>query len=108
MKRVVIESPHADDTERNVRYVRACLKDCLTRDEAPIVGYSLYTQALNEDTHEIRTLGMEAGFLWNKMAEMCVVYTDLGLSKEMKSGIETASHLNIPIQFRSLGPGWDK
>jgi hypothetical protein len=41
---VVIESPYAGDVERNLRYVRACMRDCLLRGEAPYASHALYTQ----------------------------------------------------------------
>jgi hypothetical protein len=54
MRLVVIESPYGrnvdgtvatpETIERNVRYLRACMADCLRRDEAPIASHALYTQ----------------------------------------------------------------
>lgn len=42
MKLVVIESPYAGDVERNLRYVRAAMRDCLLRGEAPFASHALY------------------------------------------------------------------
>ena len=39
MKLVIVESPFAGDTERNIRYARACLADCLRRGEAPFASH---------------------------------------------------------------------
>ena len=44
MQRVIIESPYAGDVERNVRYARAAMADCLKRGEAPFASHLLYTQ----------------------------------------------------------------
>lgn len=44
MRRVVLESPFAGDVERNVRYAKACIRDCLSRGEAPIASHLLFTQ----------------------------------------------------------------
>ena len=42
---VIVESPYAGDVERNERYARACIRDCLLRGEAPFASHLLYTQA---------------------------------------------------------------
>lgn len=70
MRRVVVESPYGSDDpkiiERNIRYARACLHDCLLRGEALYASHLLYTQdgVLRDEVPEERTLGMEAGFAW--------------------------------------------
>ncbi len=42
MRRVVIESPYAGDVERNLRYLRLAMADCLERGEAPYASHALY------------------------------------------------------------------
>lgn len=42
MKLVVVESPYAGDVERNLRYLRAAMADCLARGEAPFASHGLY------------------------------------------------------------------
>lgn len=76
MKRVIIESPYAGDIDRNLRYLRACMADCLRRGEAPFASHGLYTQpgVLDDDKPDERKLGIEAGFAWRDVAEMTVVY----------------------------------
>lgn len=44
MKRVILESPYAGDVERNLTYARECVRDSLSRGEAPIASHLLYTQ----------------------------------------------------------------
>ena len=44
MRLVIIESPYAGDIEKNVEYARACVRDSLSRGEAPIASHLLYTQ----------------------------------------------------------------
>ena len=39
MIRVIIESPYAGDVEKNLRYLRAAMHDCLMRGEAPFVQF---------------------------------------------------------------------
>lgn len=104
LKRVILESPYKGDLGRNLRYARACLRDCLKRGEAPIASRLLYTQegVLDDDDPEERKLGIEAGLAWGPVAEMTVVYTDLGITDGMKQGIKRAEKEERPISFRSL------
>lgn len=41
---VAVESPYAGDVETNLRYLRACLKDCLSRRETPLAAHGFFTQ----------------------------------------------------------------
>lgn len=104
MKRVEIESPFSGDVERNLTYLRACMRDCLLRGEAPIASHALYTQpgVLDDEIPEERKLGMEAGKFWTPCAEAVVVYTDYGISSGMEWGIARAEEMGIPIEFRTL------
>lgn len=109
MPRVIVESPYAGDIERNVRYVRACMRDCLMRGEAPYASHALYTQegVLRDEVPEERDHGISAGFAWREASEKTVVYTDLGYSKGMEYGIAHANEINHPIEFRTLGGEWE-
>jgi hypothetical protein len=109
MIRVILESPaHGDtlaDRERNQRYARACMLDCLRRGEAPFVSHLLYAQVLDDEKPEERELGIDAGLEWGPAAYKCVVYVDLGVSPGMKAGIANAKRNCIPVKKRSL-EGW--
>lgn len=104
MVKVILESPYAGEIERNERYARACMKDCLERGEAPFASHLLYTQAgVLDDTDPVeREWGIEAGLIWGKCADMTVVYTDLGISKGMQYGIKNAENANRRIEYRSI------
>lgn len=71
--RVIVESPYAGDIDRNVRYVRACMRDCLLllRGESPFASHALYTQegVLRDDVPEERMHGISAGFAWREAAD---------------------------------------
>lgn len=101
---VVVESPFAGQVERNLRYLRACLRDCLLRGEAPFASHALYTQpgVLVDDDPADRQLGIAAGLDWAAVADFTVVYGDLGISKGMRLGIEHATKLGRPVRYRSL------
>ena len=104
MRRVVLESPFAGDFDANIEYARRCITDCLKRGEAALASHLLYTQEgiLDDTIPEERKLGIEAGFAWNTSAEAIVVYTDRGISKGMKKGIELGEAHGIPIEYRKL------
>lgn len=112
LTRVVLESPFAprpnvpagDTIEKTVAYARACVRDCLRRGEAPIASHLLYTQpGILDDTKPAeRKLGMAAGFAWGIWAERVVVYTDLGVSSGMETGILIANEAGITVEYRKL------
>src|SRR5277367_5011195 len=108
MRRVILESPFAGNLERNIRYARACLRDCLLRGEAPFASHLLYTQegVLDDTILAERDHGIKAGFAWRDTAEVMVVYIDLGYSGGMKAGIADARAKNRPIEYRALA-GWN-
>jgi hypothetical protein len=108
MRRVIIESPYAGDVERNLRYLRACMADCLRRGEAPFASHGLYTQdgVLDDTVPAERALGITAGFAWRRMADATVVYMDLGVSSGMRFGVTDADRIGCPIEYRELGGEW--
>lgn len=108
MELVIIESPYAgrDDTETqvNVEYARACVRDCLTRNESPYASHLLLTQpgVLDDKIPEERTRGIEAGFAFRLVVKNTKVYVDRGLSTGMMLGIKLARSFGHDVQFRSL------
>lgn len=109
MKRVILESPFAGDTKKNIAYARCAAKDCLNRGEAPMISHLLYTQpgVLDDTIPEQRTLGIEAGLAWGPVAELTVVYADLGMSRGMEGGVERAKKEGRPVEIRYLGKEWE-
>lgn len=109
MRLVLIESPFAGGTERNLRYLRAAMRDCFLRGEAPFAGHGLYTQpgVLDDNDAREREQGMEAAFLWAHAARAAtVVYDDLGISRGMTQGIARALREGRSVEYRSLGGEW--
>lgn len=104
---VIIESPYAGGIERNVAYLRACLRDSLLRGEAPYASHGLYTQegVLDDLVPEEREHGIEAGFAFRKVASLTAVYDDLGISHGMQLGIDHAIEEGCPFEYRKLD-GW--
>lgn len=115
MKRVIVESPFAGDVERNLRYVRACMRDCLLRGEAPFASHALYTQlgVLDDTIPEQRKLGMDAGFAYRHVADVTAFYVDLGWSRGMRAGQAHAEEFKKfrpehEIVTRMLGGEWEQ
>lgn len=104
MRRVIVESPYAGDIERNLRYLRAAMRDCLIRGEAPFASHALYTQpgVLDDEKLNERQQGISAGLEWGRFAEATVVYVDLGISRGMEYGISDALMCGRPVERRSL------
>ena len=102
---VVIESPYAGDREINDLYLAACIKDSLSRGEAPYASHGFYTQGLDDGDPEERTQGMECGFAWGAAAAVRAVYVDLGVSDGMFTGVRQVTEGTCAGQtlvYRSL------
>lgn len=108
MKLVILESPFAagngHTVEENIEYARACVRDSLSRGEAPIASHLLYTQPgiLNDDIPQERSWGIRAGLAWKEVAECSVVYTDHGISQGMRYGMEAAIAAGLTVELRRL------
>lgn len=105
MTPVVLESPYKGNVEINVLYARRAMHHCLTLNEAPLASHLLYTQpgVLDDDVPEQRKLGIEAGLVWGRFAEKTVVYTDLGITEGMETGIKRALAEGRPVEYREIG-----
>jgi hypothetical protein len=104
---VIVESPYAGDIERNLIYLRAVMRDCLLRGEAPFASHALYTQVgvLDDSVRDERALGITAGLAWGARADATVVYTDFGITVGMALGVAQAEAMGRPVEQRTL-PGW--
>ena len=104
MRLVILESPYAGDVEANVQYARACVRDSLSRGEAPIASHLLYTQPgiLNDDVPHERQWGIDAGLAWKAVAHGSVVYIDRGITKGMEYGIAAAKAAGLTVEYRRL------
>jgi len=104
MIKVILESPYAGNIRRNIKYARACVKDSLSRGEAPIASHLLYTQKsiLNDKVKEERELGIRAGLAWRSVADKHVFYTDYGISRGMEYALRYAHDNKIPIEVRCI------
>jgi hypothetical protein len=104
MKRVILESPYAGLVQRNIEYARKCVRDSLSRGEAPIASHLLYTQEgiLDDDIPEERQWGIDAGLTWKDVADKHVFYVDYGMSKGMEYALQYAVNNKIPVETRRI------
>lgn len=102
MRLVILESPFSGNVERNVLYARSAMLDCLHKGDAPMASHLLYTQVLDDNRPDSRSLGIDAGHAWLSAVQACVVYGDLGLSKGMALGIQRAVAAQVPLEYRKL------
>lgn len=105
----VVESPFAGDIERNLRYLRACMRWCLLNGFAPFASHGLYTQrgVLRDEVPEERAMGIEAGFAVGRLLPVRLVFCDLGLTPGMRMALDSP----VPDQdVREiwLGPDWEQ
>lgn len=104
MRRVIIESPLSGDFERNIRYARLCMLDCLQRGEAPFASHLLYTQVWDDLKPGDREAGIRAGLAWQLGANLIVAYVDLGISEGMQRAIDLAPTIPQHVERRNLPP----
>jgi hypothetical protein len=104
MRRVIVESPYAGATERNVCYARAAIADCLKRGEAPFASHLLYTQpdVLDDLDPAQRKMGIEAGYEWWDSADAVIFYVDLGWSPGMRKATERLVNSEKNVELRNL------
>jgi len=109
MKRVVIESPYAADSEEgidlNEAYGELCMHDCLVNhNESPYASHLLYTRrfVLRDEIPKDRKLGIAAGFCWRDVADKTVFYKDLGMTKGMNQGVKDCEEKDNPYEIRNL------
>lgn len=109
MRRVQIISPLRGNTpverRRNVAYAQAALLDCLDRNEAPFAPHLIYPSVLDDSDPERRRMGISAGLAWLAVADVVVVYHDLGYSEGMNAELRAAMNANVRAEFRSID-GW--
>lgn len=90
---------------RNVNYLKAAIRDCILKGEAPFASHMMYPGALNDDDPAERKLGINAGFAWWNAAELIVFYVDLGWSTGMRAALDRVKSLGKPYEERFIGIG---
>lgn len=105
---VVLESPLKGNYFRNMRYLKAAMRDSIfTHGEAPFASHAIYPFCMDDRSIEERSIGMEMGFVWGALAKTCVVYEDLGITEGMQKGISLWVSRGLEVEYRRIGLGWD-
>jgi hypothetical protein len=104
MKRVIVESPYAGDTQRNIEYAKECCLDCIKRGEVPFASHLFFPQFLDDNNPDHRTIGLHMGYDFWEKAEEIVFYVDFGLSPGMEKALAKAFIENKPVKKRSIRP----
>lgn len=102
---VFLASPYSGRVIYNIDYARRCLKDSISRGEAPLAPHLLYTQpgVLDDSSPTERETGIQCGQEWLARADYCAFYIDLGISKGMETELSLASRLGKRIDVRLVG-----
>lgn len=103
MTKVFVESPYKGDTYANRIYLRRAMMDCIGRGETPFASHLIYTQILDDDIPEERTLGISLGEPWRESSNFTVFYVDYGMSGGMIKALETCKIKGIDVKFRTIG-----
>jgi len=101
-KRIIIESPYAGEVERNIEYARKCMIDSLKRNESPFLSHLLYTQVLDDEIPEERSIGISAGYEWWSATDKIVFYLDYGITPGMLKALNRAIEQKKEIEYRVI------
>ncbi len=114
MKLVIIESPYKGNVPRNTRYLRACIRDCISRGESPYASHRMLTDALDDNDPAERQLGIDAGLAWRRSFYhneeglvrhvVPVFYLDLGWSGGMSAALALYEKEGVHFERRTLSP----
>lgn len=108
---VIIESPYGSDDPievlKNETYLRAVLRFCLLRGQAPFASHGLYTLpgVLDDRNGDQRKRGMKAGFAVAELFKKRIFFTQRGISSGMVDGANEARKLNQTIESEII-PNW--
>lgn len=125
-KRTIIESPFAPtypikgapgsidhevctlvrerESDRNLRYARALLRDALKRGETPYASHLLLTQpgVLDDNDPIDRSYGIAAGLRFAIVCESRVFGVNFGMSKGMDQAFRLYGALGLSVETRTL------
>lgn len=101
MRRVFICSRYkataTKTVDDNILRARDLCLQATKQNMAPFAPHLLYTQILNDNMPEARTIGMNCGLAFLKSCNLMWVDSQNGISEGMAIEIEMAKKLEIPI-----------
>ena len=119
-KTVCIESPFRNPLpevpligELYRDYLHDCLRDSLSRGEAPFAGHAYLPAVLNDDDPDERRQGIDCHLAWLKAAEEVALYVDFGVSDGMAEAYfrlceprSLAAWVDIGLYTQGFIRGW--
>lgn len=112
MRLVIVESPYKGNVDLNLRYLRSCIRDCISRGESPYASHRMLPGALDDDNPEERQLGIDAGLAWRRAHwinedgfvrhVIPVFYLDLGWSGGMSAALTLYEKEGVHYERRNL------
>lgn len=108
MRLAIIESPYRGDIERNLAYLRQCIRDSVQRGESPYASHLILPGALDDADPVERDRGIRCGYAWWRYAHIVAFYVDLGWSEGMKKALHRAKTMQVKWEFRCLGGEWNE
>jgi hypothetical protein len=108
MTPVLLETPYGGEVALHLRYMRACMRDCLLLGESPLAAWHLYAApgVLRHEYDEERELVRQAMLAWRQCAARTVFYSDLGWSADMVQSRNLCTRDGWSYEVRFLPPGW--
>lgn len=104
MKLTIIEAPFEQDEKRRNWYLKLCIEDCLSRDEAPFSADGFYSRFIDQKVLTQREKTISAGLEWARYADVVAFYTDHGISEAMKDRMKIYQAQHKKIECRTLFP----
>ena len=105
---VTIESPYAGDVEQNLRYLDACIYDCLKNGLTPYASHKMLTTALHDDTLWQRELGLRAGRAMGCSTDERIFFIDRGWSHGMNLAKRHYERKGLSYLVKRLGFPWSE
>jgi hypothetical protein len=101
MKRIFVCSPYGGDPANQER-ARGYCKEVLDAGHAPFAPHLLYPQMLDDADPAQRARGLAVGLLYLAVCDEMWAYPGLeGLTSGMRTEVELAGKLNVPVVWRS-------
>lgn len=102
MLRVIIASPYAGDTDRNIYYAREAMWHSFEQGEAPFASHLLYPTILDDHTERDRERALQAEYEWLAIADLVAFYVDYGWSPGMIKELKVARLAHRKIEVRHI------
>lgn len=97
MKRIFICSRYAGDVAKNEEVAERLCRKVTEEGHAPFAPHLFYTRFLDDNQPQERDLGRSCALTFLAVCEEVRVYTGDGISSGMKTEIEQAQALGLPI-----------